>query len=105
MRISIVAVSIAAFLAGCATPTPAERAAQQAQEADRMLVVYGPACEKLGFQHNTDPWRNCVIGMSQKEAIDRYSNNAFYGPPYYSPLFYRPLYYGPPFFHQPYWVR
>jgi hypothetical protein len=122
MRISIVTASIAAFLAGCAT-TPAEQAAQKAQkkaqEADRMAVVYGPACEKLGFERDTDPWRNCVIGLSQKDAIARYSNNAFDSPPFDSPPFDSPPfdsppldspaegppYYGPPFFHQPYWVR
>jgi hypothetical protein len=112
MRISIVTASIAAFLAGCAT-TPAEQAAQKAQkkaqEADRMAVVYGPACEKLGFERDTDPWRNCVIGLSQKDAIARYSNNAFDSPPFDSPPLDSPAegppYYGPPFFHQPYWVR
>jgi hypothetical protein len=102
MRTSIVTVSIAAFLASCTT-TPAEQAVQKQQEADRMHVVYGPACEKLGFKRDTDPWRNCVIGLSQKDAIARHSNNA-YSPPYYGPLFDSPEY-QLPYFHQPYWVH
>lgn len=42
-----------------------------------MVQVYGPACEKLGFKSDTDPWRNCIIGLAQKDA----ANNIYYGPP------------------------
>ncbi len=80
MRILMVAVPVIAVLAGCATP--AEQAAQAEQEVVQMIQIYGPACEKLGFSANTDPWRNCVIGLSQKDAA-RYSNNAYYGPPFW----------------------
>jgi hypothetical protein len=41
-------------------------------EVDEMIVVYGPACEKLGFQANTDPWRNCVLGLNAQKARERY---------------------------------
>jgi hypothetical protein len=77
MRTGIVTISIAVFLAGCATP--AEQAVQAQQEAARMIQVYGPACEKLGFNNNTDSWRNCIIGLSQKDATRLYSNNFLYG--------------------------
>jgi hypothetical protein len=81
MRISIVTVLAASLLASCATPE--ERAAQAAREVDRMVQIYGPACEKLGFKSNTDPWRNCIIGLGQKDAAHGYYNDPFYGPPFW----------------------
>jgi len=59
-----------AVLGGCMTT--AERSAQMQAEVDEMLAVYGPACEKLGFQANTDPWRNCVLGLSAQKTRERY---------------------------------
>jgi len=58
------------MLAGCVTT--AERAAQMQGEVDEMVAVYGPACEKLGFQAATDPWRNCVLGLSSQKNRERY---------------------------------
>ncbi len=80
MRISIVAALIAAVLTGCATP--AEQAAQAERDVERMIQVYGPACQKLGFKPDTDPWRNCVIGLDQKNAA-RDSRHTYYGSPYW----------------------
>ena len=60
----------AAALTGCMTT--AARAAQMQAEIDEMVVVYGPACEKLGFQASTDPWRNCVLGLSSQKNRERY---------------------------------
>lgn len=68
-KLLIVAAS-AVLLAGCATT--AERAAQMTAEIDEMVAVYGPACEKLGFQNGTDPWRNCVLGLSAQKSRERY---------------------------------
>ena len=87
MRASVLSVFIALILAACASP--AEQAAQVEREVDRMVLVYGPACEKLGFKANTDPWRNCVIGLSQKDAV-RQGSNAYY--------------HAYPFWYPPYWV-
>jgi len=70
MRVSFIAVSIATFLGGCTTI--ADQTAQAEQEMDRMMQVYGPACQKLGFPANSDQWRNCVIGLSQKDAMTYY---------------------------------
>jgi hypothetical protein len=72
-----ICILLATLVAGCATP--AQQAASASREVDRMMLVYGPACEKLGFKSNTDPWRNCVIGLSQKDDAYRYNNNFFYG--------------------------
>lgn len=58
-------------LAGCATP--AEQAARMEREMGRLVQVYGPACQKLGFQAETDPWRNCVLRLSERDTYERRS--------------------------------
>lgn len=63
-------IALAVVLAGCATP--AERAAQMEREIDEMIVVYGPACERLGFGRDSDPWRDCILQLSTKDAYERY---------------------------------
>ena len=63
-------IALAALLAGCATP--ADRAAQMEREVDEMIVVYGPACERLGFTRDSDAWRDCILRLSAKEAYERY---------------------------------
>ncbi|MGH8807597.1 MAG: hypothetical protein ACREX0_06945 [Noviherbaspirillum sp.] len=80
MRSSMIVVSVAAFLVGCATP--AEQAAQAEREVEQMMQIYGPACEKLGFKANTDAWRNCVLSLNQKDTA-RYYGSAYYGPTYW----------------------
>ena len=69
MRI-LVFLTVIALLAGCATP--AERAAQMQREVDEMIQVYGPSCEKLGYQKDTDPWRDCILRLSAKDSYERY---------------------------------
>lgn len=63
-------LALMALLAGCVTP--AERAAQMEREVDEMIQVYGPACQKLGYQGETDRWRDCVLGLSAKDSYERY---------------------------------
>jgi hypothetical protein len=58
-----------ALLAGCATE--AELAAQKQGEVDAMVRIYGPACERLGYQRDTDPWRDCILRLSTRESLDR----------------------------------
>lgn len=83
MRHSIGLAAIIFLLTGCATT--ADQAAQAERDADRMMQVYGPACKKLGFAPDTDPWRNCIIGLSRKDSADR-NYDPFYGGPHrYSP--------------------
>lgn len=88
MRAFIIAVPIAAALAGCATS--AERAAQAQREVEQMVEIYGPACTKLGFTVDTDPWRSCIINLSQRDDA-YYPRHALYG------------YYGPPHWRGHYW--
>ncbi len=81
MRAAMTVCLIAGSLLGCATP--AQRALEKAGEAEQMIQVYGPACERLGYIVNSDPWRNCIVQMNQTDAL-RYSYGYSY--PYYSRL-------------------
>jgi hypothetical protein len=50
------------------------------------MQIYGPACSKLGYAANSDPWRSCVLQLSAKEDMERYGNptfNAAYGSRYW----------------------
>ncbi len=57
-------------LSGC--ETPGERAARVQAEVDDMIMTYGPACDKLGYARDTDPWRECILHLSARDDI-RYS--------------------------------
>lgn len=61
---------MAVLLAGCMTP--AEQAARVQAEVDEMVRVYGPACDKLGFTRETDPWRECILNLRARDDL-RYS--------------------------------
>lgn len=78
MRISILLLTASALLAACSTPQ--ERAARMQSEVDSMVALYGPACTRLGFVDNSDPWRNCVLELSLKDDVQRYG----YYPSYYA---------------------
>lgn len=51
---------IAALLGGCSLKEAAIR------DAERSAATYGPACDKLGYERNSDGWRDCVIRLSDK---------------------------------------
>jgi hypothetical protein len=53
---------IALLLVGCATPE---------QRAAEMIADYGPFCETMGFQPNTDTWRQCIVNQSNSEMARR----------------------------------
>ncbi|HEV2220102.1 MAG TPA: hypothetical protein VGV08_06050 [Casimicrobiaceae bacterium] len=66
------AIAISALivlLSGCATQ--AERAAAMQRDVDDMIKVYGPACEKLGYKNDTDPWRDCVLRLATRDSLER----------------------------------
>ncbi len=68
----------ALLLAACSTPQ--ERAAYMQRQADDMVTVYGPACERLGYSPNTDQWRGCVLHLNSQEEMRNYlSYPYFYG--------------------------
>jgi len=69
----IAALAVLAALVGCASLTPAERSAQMQKEVNEMIQVYGPACEKLGYQADTDQWRECILKLNASKALEIYS--------------------------------
>lgn len=77
---SLVRGAVAAFaallLGGCASLDPAVQAARMEQEVERMIAVYGPGCEKLGYQKDTDPWRNCILRLNDNQERERYETRA-----------------------------
>ena len=62
MRYGVLILVLLAGLSGCATP--AERAARVQQEVEQMIQLYGPACDRLGFTRDTDPWRECILRLN-----------------------------------------
>jgi hypothetical protein len=69
MRTLLIPLAGALLLGGCASP--GEQSASMQREMDRMMLVYGPACQKLGFSAQTDQWRSCVLQLSTKEELSR----------------------------------
>lgn len=53
------------LLSACSTP--AERAASVQKDVERMIEVYGPGCDKLGFSKDTDPWRECILRLNARD--------------------------------------
>ena len=67
----ILMILVLAILPGCMTQ--AERAAAAKAEVEEMVKVYSPACEKLGYTKDTDPWRDCILRLRAHDD-DRYRN-------------------------------
>ena len=51
------AIALCVMLSACASPE---------KKAQRTLDRYGPYCEKLGYQKNTDKWRDCVMNEHKR---------------------------------------
>lgn len=62
MRTFILTAASVCCLLGCSTPQ--QQALEQQAEMDRMTAEYGPACTKLGYASDTDPWRDCVLQLA-----------------------------------------
>lgn len=54
-------IVLLAALSACMTQ--ADRVAAEKAEVDEMIKVYGPACEKLGYVKDADPWRDCILRL------------------------------------------
>ena len=67
-----------AFLMLTACSTPSQRAAEMAEEADIMVHMYGPACERLGYAVSTDRWRDCIVQFS---ILNAHRHSPAYGYP------------------------
>lgn len=70
MRTLVTSILIA-LLAGCTTQ--ADRTARVQREVDEMIATYGPACEKIGYARDADPWRDCVLRLNARDNAARYS--------------------------------
>jgi hypothetical protein len=66
----IACLALILLVAGCATPT--ERAAQLVGEIEEMIQHYGPACEKLGYKNDSDPWRDCILQLNARDNVRNY---------------------------------
>lgn len=75
MRKLVMAGLGALLLAGCTTPQ--QRAANMQAEMNEMMVVYGPACARLGYAVNSDQWRDCVLQLSAKEEAQRWGHPSY----------------------------
>jgi len=62
---TLILVGLSGFcLLGCASPQ--QQAQKQQAEMDRMVTEFGPACSKLGYAPDSDPWRNCIVQLAAK---------------------------------------
>lgn len=87
---AIYILGLIALLAGCASNPLAEQS-QATKLMEYKIQVYGPACEKLGFEKDTDKWRECIQKEYEQIIIRRqYQWNHPYWSPYYVQPYYRP---------------
>ena len=70
---------LAATLALAACTTPQQRAERLQAEMAELIAIYGPACDRLGYAQNSDPWRECVLQLSTREELRQIGT----GPGYY----------------------
>jgi len=77
MRIVMLMAASALCLLGCATPQ--DRALAQQAEVERMMAEFGPACTKVGYTPNTDPWRDCVVQSATRSGRSGVSTSLFGG--------------------------
>lgn len=75
---ALLPVPLLALLALSACSTPQQRAAQAQADVEHMMVVYGPACTRLGYTAGSDPWRSCVLSLSAKDDLQRYGSAPHY---------------------------
>ena len=84
-------LGIVLLFAGCATNPQAEQQ-KASQLMEYKIQVYGPACEKLGFTKDTDPWRECIQREYEQTLIMRQPYNYYWDYPYATPNYVRPYY-------------
>lgn len=97
LRLSVAAATagcLAGVVSGCAS-TPQERVARMQADMEQQIVVYGPACARLGYGANTDPWRQCVLQLSMREELRRLGDASPYHGGWGSPYWRGAGYWGP----------
>jgi hypothetical protein len=70
----VAVLMLAIGIAACAPISPAERSARMQKEVDEMIVVYGRACERLGYKADSDPWRDCVLRLNSNKTIEEFNS-------------------------------
>jgi uncharacterized lipoprotein YajG len=88
MRSLILPLAALLLLSACSTPE--QRAMQKQAQMEQTMIVYGPACARLGYAVNSDQWRACILNLNAQDQV-------YYGYPYY------PWGYGPGPGYGPYW--
>lgn len=83
---AICLLSLITMLAGCASNPLAEQS-QATKLMEYKIQVYGPACEKLGFEQDTDSWRECIQKEYEQTIIRRQYQWDY---PYWNPYYVRP---------------
>lgn len=82
---------LASLLAACAT-TPEERRAEAEREAARLKETYGPTCDKLGYQPDSNKWRDCLLQLEDQRLMQQemLMDRSYWGYPGYWPYYYSP---------------
>ena len=80
---AIYILSLMALLAGCVSNPIAEQN-KAIKLMEYKMQVYGPACERLGFEKDTNSWRDCIQREYEHTIIHQeYYRNYPYWYPYY----------------------
>lgn len=77
MRLLIWIAAGSLCLSGCTTPQ--DRALAQQAEVERMMAEFGPACTRVGYTPNTDPWRDCIVQSAARSGRSGVSTSIFGG--------------------------
>jgi hypothetical protein len=93
MMRTLMLLAVALLLTACSTPQ--EHAARLQAEMEHDMMVYGPACSKLGYQVNSDQWRNCVLQLGTREEMQRYYSYPSYAGYYGGPGYWHGGFWGP----------
>jgi hypothetical protein len=93
MMRTLMLLPVALLLTACSTPQ--EHAARLQAEMEHDMMVYGPACSKLGYQVNSDQWRNCVLQLGTREEMQRYYSYPSYAGYYGGPGYWHGGFWGP----------
>jgi hypothetical protein len=85
---SIYILGLIALLTSCVSD-PLAQQKYAIKQMEYKLQVYGPACEKLGFEKSTNEWRECIQReyeqtlIRQQNQLDNFYWNQYYTRPYY----------------------
>jgi hypothetical protein len=87
-------VMASAFLFSACASNPAAEQARATKQMEYKMQVYGPACEKLGFDKDSDKWRECIQREYEQSIMrmQQFNQPYPYWGPYYNRFYMRPWY-------------